>query len=198
MRINSGGEKLVTDELLVIKVLSGEREAFDILIKKYQGIIYNYIFKTTLSKEDSEDIIQEVFIKAYENLYRLESKDKFYSWIFKITVNTMNTHLKRKKHYTSVEDEIFLNIQCETKNTPEAILEIKEDNVELLNKLSVLSDEQKHAMILKYVQGFTNKEIGEILGIKEETVKTKLFRAKKKLFQLNKKMFNKGGVANEM
>lgn len=189
---------MFTDELLVTRVLDGERDAFDILIKKYQEFIYNYIFKVTLSKEDSEDIIQEVFIKAYENLYRLKNKEKLYSWLFRITVNTMNTHFKRKKQYTSVDNNVLLNIQCDSKDTPEEILQVKEENIELLKRLSALSEEQKNAMVLKYVQGFSYKEVGEILGIKEETVKTKLFRAKKKLHALNKNKLKEGGVVNEV
>ena len=110
----------------------------------------------------------------------------------------MNTHFKRKKQYTSVDNNVLLNIQCNSKDTPEEILQVKEENIELLKRLSVLSEEQKNAMVLKYVQGFSYKEVGEILGIKEETVKTKLFRAKKKLHALNKNKFKKGGVVNEV
>jgi len=73
----NGGEILFTDEQLVLKVLNSERDAFDILVKKYQGLIYNYIFKITLSKEDSEDITQEVFIKAYKNYISLKIKKSF-------------------------------------------------------------------------------------------------------------------------
>lgn len=189
---------MVTDELLVTKVLSGERDAFDILIRKYQGIIYNYIYKMTLSREDSEDIIQEVFIKAYENLYKLENRERFYSWLFKITINTMNTFLKGKKHQTLVEEDVILNIQVNAKDTPEEILQAKEDNRELLKKLSVLSEEQKNAMVLKYVQGFSYKEVGDILGIKEETIKTKIFRAKKRLYDFNKTKRDEGGALNEV
>jgi RNA polymerase sigma-70 factor, ECF subfamily len=189
---------LITDELLVSKVLNGERDAFDILIRKYQGIIYNYIFKMTLSKEDSEDIIQEVFIKAYKNLYKLENKERFYSWLFKIAVNTMNTFLKSKKTYSTLEENLLSNIKSNTKDTPEGVLQIKEENIEVLARLSVLSDDDRNAIVLKYVQGFSYKEVGEILGIKEETVKTKVFRAKKKLHDLNKKKINGGGVFYEM
>ena len=197
-RLINGGEMLLTDEILVTKVLNGERDAFDILIRKYQGIIYNYIFKMTLSKEDSEDIIQEVFIKAYKNLYKLENKEKFYSWLFKVAVNTMNTFFKSKKTYNTMEENLLINIKSDTKDTPEGVLEIKEENTELLNKLSVLNEEEKNALVLKYVQGFSYKEVGQILGIKEETIKTKIFRAKKKLHELNKKKLSEGGVFNEM
>lgn len=189
---------MFTDEQLVLKVLNGERDAFDILVKKYQGLIYNYVFKMTLNKEDSEDITQEVFIKAYKNLYRLENKEKFYSWLFKIAVNTMNTFFKAKKYYNHIEDTSTLKIQCDAKDTPENILHRKEENIELLKKLSVLNEDEKNARILKYVQGFSYKEVGEILSIKEETIKTKLYRAKRKLHDLNKKNTKKGSVLNEM
>lgn len=185
---------MISDEVLVTKVLNGERDAFDVLIRKYQGIIYNYIFKNTLSREDSEDIIQEVFVKAYKNLYRLENKDKFYSWLFRIVVNTMNTFLRNKKGYQVVEDSVVLSIQDNAKDTPEQILEIKEENIELLGKLRVLNEEERNAMILKYVQGFSYKEVGEILGIKEETIKTKLYRAKKKLYETSKKAYKREGI----
>ncbi|WP_291574462.1 RNA polymerase sigma factor [Clostridium sp. UBA4548] len=189
---------MITDELLVARVLKGERDAFDILIRKYQGIIYNYIFKNTLNKEDTEDIIQEVFIKAYKNLYRLENKERFYSWLFKIAINTMNTSFKAKKQHNLMEESELMDIKCNVNDTPEERLQIKEENLELLKRLSVLNEEEKNAMILKYVQGFSYKEVGEILGIKEETIKTKLHRAKKKLHDLNRKSINKERVLNEV
>lgn len=189
---------MTTDELLVTRVLKGERDAFDILIRKYQGIIYNYIFKNTLNKEDSEDITQEVFIKAYKNLYRLENKERFYSWLFKIAINTMNTSFKAKKQHNFIEESEMLDIKCNVNDTPEERLQIKEENLELLKKLSVLNEEEKNAMILKYVQGFSYKEVGEILGIKEETIKTKLHRAKKKLHDLNRKSIKRERVLNEV
>lgn len=177
---------MLTDVLLVTKVLNGERDYFDILIKKYERVIYNYIFNITLNKEDSEDIVQEVFIRAYKSLYKLENKANFYSWIFKITINTMNTHFNRKKQYIPLEDNLLIDVSCDINDTPEEIFKIKEENKQLLQKLSVLNQDQRNAIILKYVQGFSYKEIAEILQIKEETVKIKINRGKKKLYDLNK------------
>jgi len=65
-----GGKILITDSVIIDEVLSGNKRAFEILVKKYQIIIYNYILRITLNKEDSEDITQEVFIRAYKNIYK--------------------------------------------------------------------------------------------------------------------------------
>jgi len=169
------------DLVLVEKVLSGEMKAFELLIKKYENILFNYIYKITCSKEDSEDITQEVFIRAYKSLYKFQRKASFSTWLFKIAANCINTYFNKKKNYTVEYDEMLTNAQCKASDKPEEALEITEIKKEVEELLNSLAVEQRSCILLKYVEGFSLKEISEILGISEDAVKMKIYRARKKL-----------------
>lgn len=193
-----GGENLNSDIILIDRVLRGDKKSFETLIMKYQDNIYGFLYKSTLSKEDTEDIMQEVLIKAFKNLYKLENKCNFYHWLFKITINTMNSHFKNRKNSALQLDESYENIKCDEKYTPESMLEIKEQSKELFKRLNILKEDQRNIVLLKFVHGFSYKEIAEILDIKEDTVRMKAFRAKKKLFSSNIFHEEKGGILNEV
>jgi len=83
-------------------------------------------------------------------------------------------------------------------DTPEEVVKIKEKNIELLKKLEILNNDEKNAMILKYINGFSYREISEIMGIKEDTIKMKVFRAKKKLYNHVKNCASEGDEIYEM
>lgn len=187
-----------TDSLLVERVLKGDEKAYETLIVKYQDTIYGFLYKNTLDKEDSEDIMQEAFLKAYKNLYKLEDKSNFYHWLFKITINTMNTHFKKRKNSTVELDESFENVKSDDKYNPENMLELKEKERELHKRLGILKEDQRNIILLKFVHGFSYKEIAEFLKIKEDTVKMKAFRAKKKLYISSGDELEEGGVLNEV
>lgn len=189
---------MITDSVIIDEVLSGNKRAFEILVKKYQIIIYNYILRITLNKEDSEDITQEVFIRAYKNIYQLKDKDNFGNWLFKIAVNAINTNFKCKKRFEVLDEKFTNNVECDLIDTPEEVVKIKEKNIELLKKLEILNNDEKNAMILKYINGFSYREISEIMGIKEDTIKMKVFRAKKKLYNHVKNCASEGDEIYEM
>lgn len=190
--------KLVTDEILIEKVLEGECQAFEILIKKHQGIIYNYLYKITLSKEDAEDMTQEVFIKAYNKLYTFERKANFSTWLFKIAVNTLNDNFKKKKVFELGKEDAMMSIKCSERDIPEEALSLKEKKLEVLRLLEGLTLEQKNAIILKYVRGFSYKEIGKVLGVSEESAKMKVYRARKKLCNTRSSNSIEGSVLSEL
>lgn len=189
---------LVTDETLIEKVLAGECQAFEILIKKHQGIIYNYLYKITLSREDSEDMTQEVFIKAYNKLYTFERKANFSTWLFKIAVNTLNDSFKKKKAFELEKEEAMMSIKCSERDIPEEALSLKEKKLEVLRFLEGLTLEQKNAVILKYVKGFSYREIAKVLGISEESAKMKVYRARKKLCSTRSSNTIEGSVLSEL
>lgn len=189
---------LVTDETLIEKVLAGECQAFEILIKKHQGVIYNYLYKITLSKEDAEDITQEVFIKAYNKLYTFERKANFSTWLFKIAVNTLNDNFKKKKVFELEKEEAMMSIKCSERDIPEEALSLKEKKLEVLKLLEGLTLEQKNAIILKYVRGLSYKEIGKVLGVSEESAKMKVYRARKKLCNTRSSNTIEGSVLSEL
>lgn len=187
------------DMLLIERILNGETSVFNILIDKYQHIIYGYLLKMSFSKEDAEDMTQEVFIKVYKNLYKFNGKCRLLTWIFKIAVNTFYSEYRNKKRKVHFEnDDILAYLSCDFEDYPENALERKEDMREALVILNKLDFEQKNAVILRYIHNFSYKDIGHILGISEEAAKMKVYRAKKKICKITEQQSNKRGVLNEV
>ncbi|HEY9063172.1 MAG TPA: RNA polymerase sigma factor [Pseudobacteroides sp.] len=182
---------------LVSNILSGDIKSFEILMSIYRNRIYNFLLKMSLSKEDSEDMTQEVFVRVYNSLYQYNSKWCFSTWIFKIAINVFKTEYSKKKYRDSKKFEDKLNkYQFLQIAEPEKVLENMETRLEVLKMLDSLKLDQRMALVLKYVQGFSYKEIGQVLKMSPENAKVRVMRAKKLL--VNNYGRFKGGIIHEM
>lgn len=147
----------------------------------------------TKSKEDTEDILQEVFVKVYNNLYKYNSNYCFSTWIYSITVNTLRSTYKKMKrrplsHFIDdLTEEISISDNC-----PELLMEVKEHYKEIVEVIDSLKEKQKTAFILRCIKNFSYKEIGNIMGISQEAAKMKVHRAKSALAAKLKNMEKKG------
>lgn len=189
--------KVEKETVLVSNILKGDIKSFEILMNKYRNRIYNFLLKMTFSKEDAEDMTQEVFVRAYNSLYQYNSKWCFSTWIFKIAVNVFKTEYAKKKNREAKELQNMLSGQRVSNNMePEKVLENIETRMEILKMLEELKVDQRMALVLKYVQGFSYKEIGEVLKMSPENAKVRVMRAKKYLAGNYCKF--KGGMVNEV
>ena len=185
------------EAMLVTNILSGDITSFEILMDMYRNRIYNFLLKMTFSKEDSEDMTQEVFVRAYNSLYQYNSKWCFSTWIFRIAVNVFKTEYSKKKNRESKNiQDILVNQQFSNITEPERALENIETRLEVLKMLEALKAPQRVALVLKYVQGFSYKEIGEVLNVSPENAKVRVMRAKKYLASNYSGI--KGGIVHEM
>lgn len=185
------------EAMLVSNILSGDITSFEILMDMYRNRIYNFLLKMTFSKEDSEDMTQEVFVRAYNSLYQYNSKWCFSTWIFKIAVNVFKTEYSKKKNRESKRvQDMLVNQQFSNITEPERALENIETKMEVLKMLEALKAPQRVALVLKYVQGFSYKEIGEVLKVSPENAKVRVMRAKKHLASNYSGL--KGGIVHEM
>ncbi len=190
-------DKVEKEAMLISNILNGDIKSFEILMDKYRNRIYNFLLKMTFSKEDAEDMTQEVFVRAYNSLYQYNSKWCFSTWIFKIAVNVFKTEYTKKKNRESKEVQSLLSNQRISNITePEKVLENIETKMEVLKMLEELKVEQRAALVLKYVQGFSYKEIGEVLKVSPENAKVRVMRAKKLLANNYSRL--KGGIVHEM
>lgn len=175
--------KLDKDVILVKKTLDGDIEAFSTLVSNYRSRVCNFLFKMTMCREDAEDIAQEVFIKAYDNLYRYDNRWCFSTWIYNIAVNLYRTEYKKRKkrdiNYSQMVEEMPLSFG----ESPEYVYEVKENRQEIIKLINNLKFDQKAALILKHIQGFTYDEIGKILGITPGNARIKVMRAKQALIK---------------
>jgi len=181
------------DSILVENTLKGDINSFEELMSLYQDKLFNFLSKMTASREDAEEITQEVFIKVYKNLYKYNSKWSFSTWIYRIAINTLRSEYRKVKNVKNVD--YYTNVPelpANFSDYPDIAYEIKEQRVEIIKLIDELKEDQKTALILRCMQDFSFKEIGDILGISPEAAKMKIQRAKQTLCRKYEKLA-KGG-----
>ena len=176
----------VSDEILIEKVKSSDNSAFEKLVKKYEKKIYNLAFRLTGKSEDASDILQETFLKAYHSLGDFRGEANFSTWLYRIALNIalMKKRKEKGKIFEPIESKLFTPEGELTKeipdwsNNPEAEIENKELRKILTETLSSLPDDYRTVLILRDIQGLSNKEVSEILKISIPAVKSRLHRAR--------------------
>lgn len=149
------------------------------LYRRQAKIIFGYLIKNGCTKEESEDIVQESFVKAIEFMDGI-SKEKLSSWLFKVALNEFRNRIKKQKkiYLLSIDDAEFLSNLAEEEDFTENLVSMERCN-EVKSCLNKIKDGSKNLLILKYGMELSYKEIGIILGFKETVVKTYLYRARK-------------------
>ncbi|MBI1923034.1 sigma-70 family RNA polymerase sigma factor [Candidatus Poribacteria bacterium] len=169
------------DDQLVQQCLEGDKEAFGVLVHKYQEMVYAYAFQKVRNDADAEDIAQEVFFRAYRHLNQLKSPHQFRSWLYTIMSNECNRWLarasKNRSRETPLEDATgdVLLVEPEYAKTPD------DWRMDLEQALEELPEDNRVAVSMFYMSDCSLKEIGEFLGVSVNTVKGKLHRARQQL-----------------
>ena len=188
------------DLLWLSKFKEGNRRAFDFFVRKYQRRLFGIIYNMTGNKEDTSDLLQDVFIKAYKSLENFKGDSQIYTWLYRIATNTTLTFLQNyKRHRTlSLENfspdneaipEFLLKDPKSEKGDRQALLkELQEKLNEALQKLSIT---HRSVIVLFEIEGMSHAEIGKILGCSEGTVRSRLHYAKEQLKQLLKDYLEK-------
>lgn len=176
------------DRELVRRAQADDKEAFEELVRRHQRRVFAVAGGILRRREDVEDIAQQAFVKAYFSLKRFDQRAAFSTWLYKITVNECWDMLRKKKVRPLVyesdlsEEQARQVIASEEKvNTgPDASERlVARQQVERL--LGVLDERDRLMLILKEVEGFSIEEIAEILGLNANTVKVRLFRARRRI-----------------
>ena len=169
------------DEKLVSQTLAGDRDAFGVLVHKYQEMVYAYAFQKVRNEEDAQDVTQEVFWRAYHGLYQLRHPHRFRSWLYTIMSNECKRRLmsviKTRQRETALENATDDALQIEPAHTAPT----EGWRVDLEQALSELSDDNRVAVSMFYMGDHSLKEISEFLGVSVNTVKGKLYRARQQL-----------------
>ncbi|AJH01071.2 RNA polymerase subunit sigma-70 [Clostridium beijerinckii] len=140
-------------------------------MKKDLSIIYRYLISIGASKEDSEDIIQETFIKTYENIDILIDGN-LKAWMFKVSINRFYTLYKKGRVNISLTGELLSNIESDFSITHiDSALDVN-------RVLALMKESEKNLLVLKYSMGLTYKQIGKLLNIEEGSAKTLCYRAR--------------------
>jgi len=181
------------DSILIENTLKGDINSFEELMTLYQGKLFNFISKMTASREDAEEITQEVFIKVYKNLYKYNNRWSFSTWIYRIAINTLRSEYRKVKNIKNVD--FYANVPelpANFSDYPDIAYEIKEQRVEIIKLIDGLKEDQKTALLLRCMQDFSFKEIGDILGISPEAAKMKIQRAKQTICKKYEKLAEGG------
>jgi len=177
-----------TDQQLVDRVFKGDKHAFDLLVLRYQHRILGLIGRFINDPSEVEDVAQEAFIKAYRALPTFRGDSQFYTWLYRIAINTAKNYLVARGRRppstdVDVEDAEFMenNAPLTDIESPEASQE-KEDLHRVINKaIEDLPEDLRTAFTLREFSGLSYEEITEIMGCPVGTVRSRIFRAREAL-----------------
>jgi RNA polymerase sigma-70 factor, ECF subfamily len=181
-----------TDDLTLIKRFKeGETSAFEGLVIKYQDRIYNLCRYMLRNAEDAEDAAQDSFLKAYRNLQRFTPHNSFYTWLYRIAVNTCLDHQKKpffESLFRQSEDgDEFIAVPLMDELSPERIYESKQIRLALQTALRKLSPKLRAVIILREIEGLSYEEIAQVIDASIGTVKSRIARARDELRALMNK-----------
>jgi RNA polymerase sigma-70 factor, ECF subfamily len=171
------------DEEVMVQVQQGKVEPFGIIVKRYQDKLNNYGRKFLNRNEDIEEIVQDVFIKAYKNIRSYDASRKFSSWIYRIAHNEFINALKKKKPLYFFNFDTFFPHFVSSENIVEDIS--RKETQEMISKyLDKLDYKYKEVLILCYFEDMSYKDISDVLHIPTSTVGVRIQRAKKIMKQI--------------
>ncbi len=183
------------DTQLIEQFRSGNTEAFNHLVTRWQKPIHRFAFRYFADREEAADITQKTFIKAYQNLDSLKDSDKFSSWIYRIASNLCIDETRqngKRKKINSLESWIE-GSEVAAVNTPETKLEKNELGKLMQKALLAIPDDQRTVIILKEYEGLKFREIAHILQESENTVKSRMYYGLNAL----RKIFKKWNIEKE-
>jgi RNA polymerase sigma-70 factor, ECF subfamily len=173
-----------SDQAIVERVRQGDAEAFGLLVQKYQDRIYSTILNYVRNVEEAADLAQETFVKGYSGLSKFNGKSAFYTWLYRIAVNTAIDHLRKRPsvRVDSLQDDRFRETGFEPaagkSSDPQHALATEEERRFLREAISSLSDKLRTALILHDVEGLSQEEIADVLKCPIGTVKSRVSRAR--------------------
>lgn len=188
------------DLLLVQRVQRGDKKAFDLLVSKYQRKMLRLVLRLVHDQAEAEDIVQDAFIRAYRALPQFRGDAAFYTWLYRIGVNTAKNHLASQKNrpQQSLDEE---NEDGETRapeealrdnNTPESMLASKQIAATVNAAMESLSEELRTAITLREVESLSYDEIAEMVGCPIGTVRSRIFRAREAIAAKLKPLLDTG------
>lgn len=165
-----------SDEALALRVQGGDAEAFTVLVERYQRLVINVAYRMVGDSDLAQDIAQDVFMNVYQRIAQFDTRRRFYSWLYRITVNAA-LHERRRPAPASL-NELPLE---DTQPQPDELAERAEADRELQAALQTLSERERTVIGLRYGADLGYDAIAEVLQVPLGMAKTWLFRAKQRL-----------------
>lgn len=171
---------------LISSAKRGDRKAFDVLISRYKGLVNSIVFSNVRRSEETKDVVQEVFLRAFRFIGELDDREKFGPWIAQIAKMLSINWISRHKTMTSLEsidleDPKLLYRQIAWRHTPHDRIVNTEMRQAVLRAIDSLQERYKIVLLLKYMEEMPYEKIAEMLDVSIATVRSRLYRAKAKL-----------------
>jgi len=174
-----------TDRQLVARVQKGDRRAFDLLVIKYQHRILALVGRFVPDFAEAQDVTQEAFIKAYRALPGFRGESQFYTWMYRIAVNTAKNYLVSRGRKTptrdiDLDDAEFFADEANMKDieTPDGLLQRDQLQKVVFDAIEALPEELRMAVTLRELEGMSYEEIAEVMECPIGTVRSRIFRAR--------------------
>ena len=178
----------LSDQALIEKVRGGNYEAFESLVNRYEGKIYRLAIRMLRNPQDAEDALQETFIQVFRGLPGFEGRSQFSTWLFRLATNVCLMRIRHRdtepskmlplEDYLPKLEEGAAPQMVDWADRPEDALLSKESREKMMEALDKLPPEYRAVFILRDIEGFSNAETGESLGISVAAVKSRLHRAR--------------------
>lgn len=181
----AGPVKTDSDRMLVERVQRGDRSAFDMLVRKYQHKIIKLISRYVHDSTEALDVAQEAFIKAYRAIPGFRGDSAFYTWLYRIAINTAKNHLVAESrrpldHGVDLQDPEQYDMQARLRDmdTPERLLLTEEIQRTVEAAIEQLPEDLRTAIILREIDGMSYEEIAQAMSCPVGTVRSRIFRAR--------------------
>ncbi|MBN1153959.1 sigma-70 family RNA polymerase sigma factor [candidate division KSB1 bacterium] len=176
------------DKSEIQRALEGDQQAYTLILKRYRATIYNLIYKMVRNREETEDLVQEAFIKAFASLDSFNEEYAFSTWLYKIAINNCIDHFRKRRLKTfsidtpiqSRDGEITREFSDSTFSPDNKILS-REKNELIAEAIEKLPEKYRTSILLRHKEERSYEEISQILGIPLGTVKARIFRAREML-----------------
>jgi RNA polymerase sigma-70 factor (ECF subfamily) len=188
------------DQALVERVQAGDKQAFGLLVSKYQRKLTRLVLRLVRDTAEAEDVVQEAFIKAYRALPAFRGESAFYTWLYRIGVNTAKNWLiaqgRRAPTSTEVDSEEAETYEdgdlLRDVDTPERLLMSKQIAETVNAAMTMLPEELRTAITLREIDGLSYEEIAEVMDCPIGTVRSRIFRAREAIAQKLRPLLDTG------
>ena len=177
------------DSALIKKVKKGDKGAFNFLVNKYYPRVYASLFSFTKSKEDSEDLAQQTFLKVWQQIESFRGDSAFFTWVYRIAINLAKNYVvssgyKKQKVNTSIE---YAEIEISSYENIESVLMHDQSMEEIRNYINSMPESLKTAFTLRESGGKSYEEISKITATPIGTVRSRIFRARESIIEFMQK-----------
>src|ERR1700678_1576024 len=184
---------------LVRRVQARDEIAFGEIVERYQAKVFSIIFGILRNHNDAEDIAQQGFAKIYFSIQSFDFRSSLLTWIYKITVNECYDYLRKKRvrklvyesDFSAEDSQRMETSDPATDQAPPVDKRLAQHDL-ILKLLAKLSNEDRSLLLLKEVEGHSVEELSQMTGMKENTIKVKLFRARQKLLKVAQRLMRGG------